>query len=94
MTEIKGEEEEEEERRSFASQSIGAVSTLFGRSYLLGNRKGLAGLETKREFRKKQKKQKQIQVYILKREHPPSPSRYAKSLKQEGVCVPPSPTFT
>lgn len=54
-----------------------------------GESKGSCGPGNKKGVKKKFKNQ----VYILKREHLPSPSRYAKSLKQEGITPSPPPPY-
>lgn len=40
-----GDSNTREEKESFAIQNINREEAVFGRSYLLGNRKGLAGLK-------------------------------------------------
>lgn len=60
----------EEKEKSFTNQTIERGEMVFGSSYLLGNRKGLAGL--------KNKKKEINQVYILKSKQQPIKNRLAK----------------
>lgn len=69
-----------QEEESFTIQNINRVETVFGRSYLLGNRKGLAGLKNKeREIN---------QVYILQSKQQPIKNRSGETFeKQRTDCL-------
>lgn len=71
---------------SFVVQSINTEETDFGRSYLLGNRKGLGGL--------KNKKREINQVYILKSKQQPIKNRFEETFEREWTSFLHDPLFS
>lgn len=62
----------------FTIQNINTEETVFGRSYLLGNRKGLAGLKNKR---------REInQIHIFESKEQPIETRFAETFEREWTC--------